>query len=384
MRDFKGMKRQRGRNNRGGSGGKPQQHNANRAFDSNGPEGVKVRGAAQSVYEKYQQLARDASSSGDRVLAENYLQHAEHYFRVLRAIQPNRPVADIVGKDVYAAYEIDFEAEPPEEPEVVETPAPAEGQGEGGEGGEGGEQRRDRFEGRDRDRNRDRDRDRDRSYEGRDRDRDRNRDDRNREGRDGEGRRDRWRDRDDRPRDDRPRDDRPRDDRPRDDRPRDDRPRDDRPREDRFRDRDDRPREDRIRDDRPSADGEQPQGEGGEFREGRRRGRDRDRNRDRDRDWQPRGDRDPLAVIEPEASPLTAEAPAESSPVLRGQDGAISDAPAFLGRKTERAAKPAAAEAPATPEADGGEEVKKPRRRRAPRSFEAGEGAPASSEPEEA
>ncbi|HWT52652.1 MAG TPA: DUF4167 domain-containing protein, partial [Caulobacter sp.] len=214
MRDFKGMKRQRGRNNRGGNGGKPQQHNANRAFDSNGPDGVKVRGAAQSVYEKYQQLARDASSSGDRVLAENYLQHAEHYFRVLRAIQPNRPVADIVGKDVYAAYEIDFEAEPPEEPEAPE--APAEGQGQdGGEGGEGGEQRRDRFE------NRDRNRDRDRNFENREgRDRDRNRDDRNR---DGEGRRDRWRDRDDRPRDDRPRDDRPRDDRPRDDRPREDR-----------------------------------------------------------------------------------------------------------------------------------------------------------------
>jgi hypothetical protein len=356
MRDFKGMKRQRGRNNRGGNGGKPQQHNANRAFDSNGPEGVKVRGAAQSVYEKYQQLARDASSSGDRVLAENYLQHAEHYFRVLRAIQPNRPVSDIVGKDVYAAYEIDFEAEPPEEPEVSEAPA-EQAQGEGADG-ETGEQRRDRFESRDRDRNRDRDRSRD----------DRNRDDRNR---DGEGRRDRWRDRDDRSEGrDRNRDDRPRDDRPRDDRPRDDRPRDDRPREDRFRDRDDRPR-----DDRPAAEGEQPQGEGqGEFREGRRR-----RDRNRDRDWQPRGERDPLAVIEPEASPLTAEAPAsEGSPLLRGQDGAVSHAPAFLGRKTERAA-PEAAPAPApAPEASGdGEEVKKPRRRRAPRSFEAGEGAPA-------
>ena len=58
MRDFKGMKRQRGRNNRGGagSGGKPQQHNANRAFESNGPDNVKVRGAAQSVFERYQQL----------------------------------------------------------------------------------------------------------------------------------------------------------------------------------------------------------------------------------------------------------------------------------------------------------------------------------------
>lgn len=360
MRDFKGMKRQRGRNNRGGNGGKPQQHNANRAFDSNGPEGIKVRGAAQSVYEKYQQLARDASSSGDRVLAENYLQHAEHYFRVLRAIQPNRPVADIVGKDVYAAYEIDFEAEPPEEPEVVEQPA--EGQTEGGEGGEGGDQRRDRFE------SRDRNRDRDRNFEGRDRDRNRDRDDRSREGRD------RWRDRDDRPRDDRPRDDRPRD-----DRPRDDRPRDERPREDRFRDRDDRPRDDRPREDRPAAEGDQPQGEG-EYREGRRR--DRNRNRDRDRDWQPRGERDPMAVIEPEASPLTAEAPAgEGSPVLRGQDGAVSHAPAFLGRKTERAEAASVAEAPAS---DEGEEVKKPRRRRAPRSFEAAEGAPKGSESEEA
>jgi hypothetical protein len=137
MRDFKGMKRQRGRNNRGGagSGGKPQQHNANRAFDSNGPEGVKVRGAAQSVYEKYQQLARDATSSGDRVLAENYLQHAEHYFRVLRAIQPNRPVSDIIGKDAYSAYEIDFEAEPEEQPETPEaTQAEAPAEGEGGEG----------------------------------------------------------------------------------------------------------------------------------------------------------------------------------------------------------------------------------------------------------
>jgi hypothetical protein len=367
MRDFKGMKRQRGRNNRGGNGGKPQQHNANRAFDSNGPEGVKVRGAAQSVYEKYQQLARDASSSGDRVLAENYLQHAEHYFRVLRAIQPNRPVADIVGKDVYAAYEIDFEAEPPEEPEVAETPAQTEGQGEGGEGGEGGEQRRDRFESRDRDRNRDRDRD------GRDRNRDdRSRDNRDRDGRDGEGRRDRWRDRDDR--------DRNRDDRPRDDRPRDDRPRDDRPREDRFRDRDDRPR-----DERPAAEGE-TQGEGGEGREGRRR--DRNRNRDRDRDWQPRGERDPLAVIEPEASPLPSSSDAssgEGSPVLRGQDGAVSEAPAFLGRKSSRAAAAEPAAAPAeAPAAEAGEEVKKPRRRRAPRSFEAGEGAPASSESEEA
>jgi hypothetical protein len=71
--------------------------------------------------------------------------------------------------------------------------------------------------------------------------------------------------------------------------------------------------------------------------------------------------------------------------VLRGQDGAISEAPAFLGRKSVRAeAAPAAEALAAAPEAEAGEEVKKPRRRRAPRSFEAGEGAPASSESEEA
>ena len=104
------MKRQRGRN-RGGGGGKPQQ-NANRAFDSNGPEGIKVRGNAQHVFEKYQQLARDATSSGDRVLAENYLQHAEHYFRLLRAIQPQRPASEILGRDQFASgYDIDFEDE---------------------------------------------------------------------------------------------------------------------------------------------------------------------------------------------------------------------------------------------------------------------------------
>ena len=96
-------------------------------------------------------------------------------------------------------------------------------------------------------------------------------------------------------------------------------------------------------------------------------------------------------MIEPEASPLpTSDASAsESSPVLRGQDGAVSEAPAFLGRKSTRAPRTVAApvvEAPAAeaPAAEGGEEVKKPRRRRAPRSFEAGEGAPAGSESEEA
>ena len=58
----------------------------NRVFDSSGPEG-KVRGTPQQVIEKYQVLARDAQLSGDRVAAENFLQHSEHYQRMLNEAQ---------------------------------------------------------------------------------------------------------------------------------------------------------------------------------------------------------------------------------------------------------------------------------------------------------
>lgn len=74
------VKRSRGR------GRRPQNNNPNRTFDSSGPE-IKIRGSAAHVYEKYLQLARDANSAGDRVMAENYLQHAEHYYRVMSAAQ---------------------------------------------------------------------------------------------------------------------------------------------------------------------------------------------------------------------------------------------------------------------------------------------------------
>lgn len=58
----------------------------NRVFDSSGPEG-KVRGTPQQIIEKYQALARDAQLSNDRVAAENFLQHAEHYTRLLAEAQ---------------------------------------------------------------------------------------------------------------------------------------------------------------------------------------------------------------------------------------------------------------------------------------------------------
>ena len=61
-----------------------------RSFESNGPD-VKIRGTAQTVAEKYLQLARDAQSSGNTIMAENLLQHAEHYFRLIAAAQQQTP-----------------------------------------------------------------------------------------------------------------------------------------------------------------------------------------------------------------------------------------------------------------------------------------------------
>ena len=58
----------------------------NRVFDSAGPEG-KVRGTPQQIVEKYSQLARDAQLSGDRVAAESFMQHSEHYSRMLAVAQ---------------------------------------------------------------------------------------------------------------------------------------------------------------------------------------------------------------------------------------------------------------------------------------------------------
>jgi hypothetical protein len=81
MRSTKSRSRNKTRNNRptGGS-------IINRVFDSSGPDG-KVRGTPQQIIEKYNQLHRDAVLSGDRVDAENFAQHAEHYTRLLAEAQ---------------------------------------------------------------------------------------------------------------------------------------------------------------------------------------------------------------------------------------------------------------------------------------------------------
>lgn len=76
-------KRMRGRNRKG-------PNPLTRSYESNGGD-VKIRGTALHIAEKYLQLARDAQASGDRVAAENYLQHAEHYYRILAAAQAQMP-----------------------------------------------------------------------------------------------------------------------------------------------------------------------------------------------------------------------------------------------------------------------------------------------------
>jgi hypothetical protein len=76
-------KRMRGRNRKG-------PNPLTRSFESNGPD-VKIRGTAAHIAEKYIGLARDAASAGDRVAEQNYLQHAEHYFRIVAVAQAQMP-----------------------------------------------------------------------------------------------------------------------------------------------------------------------------------------------------------------------------------------------------------------------------------------------------
>ncbi|MGH7156243.1 MAG: DUF4167 domain-containing protein, partial [Acetobacteraceae bacterium] len=132
----------------GGGGGGLRHHggggiplNRNHVFDSNGPD-LRIRGTAQQLFEKYLQLGRDATSGGDRVMAESYFQHAEHYFRILNAMnqaaqqnqqaQPNGQRRPYNGEDAQQPLLIegeDTEEESPpgtgEQPEAREIPIAA-------------------------------------------------------------------------------------------------------------------------------------------------------------------------------------------------------------------------------------------------------------------
>lgn len=84
MRPVQQNRRMRGRGNNNNNNNRKGPNPLSRNYESNGPD-VKVRGNAQHIAEKYTTLARDAQASGDRVMAENYLQHAEHYNRIIMA-----------------------------------------------------------------------------------------------------------------------------------------------------------------------------------------------------------------------------------------------------------------------------------------------------------
>lgn len=86
MRNGQNNKRMRNRNSNNNNNNRRGQNPMTRVFESNGPD-IKIRGTASHIAEKYLQLARDARSSGDPVAAENYYQHAEHYFRLIAAAQ---------------------------------------------------------------------------------------------------------------------------------------------------------------------------------------------------------------------------------------------------------------------------------------------------------
>ena len=89
MRQQPSGRRPRGRSNR-----KHYVPHRSQNYDSHGPD-VRVRGNAMQVYEKYVNLARDATSSGDRIAAESYQQYAEHYFRIINdTTDPQRPTPE--------------------------------------------------------------------------------------------------------------------------------------------------------------------------------------------------------------------------------------------------------------------------------------------------
>lgn len=134
-------KRMRGRNRRG-------PNPLTRSYESNGPD-VKVRGTAQHIAEKYTQLARDAHLSGDPVSAESYLQHAEHYYRLIAAAVQAQQAALSGAADEREDEDEDFDTASDRftfrAPQALQQPnqnggfggQPGDGEGGDGEGGEG-------------------------------------------------------------------------------------------------------------------------------------------------------------------------------------------------------------------------------------------------------
>ena len=119
-------RRGRGNNNRKPShhhhGGGQHHQGRNQTFDSNGP-GVRLRGTAHQIYEKYLMLGRDSASSGDRIMSENYFQHADHYYRHILVNQG--PIENFNERSDGQDQELEAETSGYGQ---GDQPAPAEGQ----------------------------------------------------------------------------------------------------------------------------------------------------------------------------------------------------------------------------------------------------------------
>ncbi|MGE0667026.1 MAG: DUF4167 domain-containing protein [Sphingomonadales bacterium] len=127
------MRHSNGKRSRGRSGRRPApQQNINRAYDSNGPAG-KLRGTAAQLVEKYVSLARDARVGRDRVLVENFLQHAEHYQRIMNEIMIAQGIEpEAIDDDEQGGYD--------EQPDGNVNPGyDASGNGGGSNGANGGQ-----------------------------------------------------------------------------------------------------------------------------------------------------------------------------------------------------------------------------------------------------
>ena len=139
MRNNNSNNNNRNSNNNNNNNHRRNQNPMTRVFDSNGPD-IKIRGTASHVAEKYVQLARDARSSGDPVAAENYYQHAEHYFRLIAAAQEQfrqnqqprldgaadvNDAGDEGESDGYSNFgaEPGFAPQPPQPPQAFQPPA---------------------------------------------------------------------------------------------------------------------------------------------------------------------------------------------------------------------------------------------------------------------
>lgn len=149
--------RQGQQNRRGRGRSRKPQNPLARSYESNGPD-VKIRGTASHVAEKYMSLARDALASGDIVTAESYLQHAEHYNRIIMAAQtqatsqPGAPQGDAPngGGRPQSRWHSDSDEEGSESEESEAGGQGGDEQSGGGQGGGGhggGSQDRQRHEG---------------------------------------------------------------------------------------------------------------------------------------------------------------------------------------------------------------------------------------------